>query len=83
MTNNDLAKAAAELERQLKLKIKCYLVVGWIKESDSSTVFAVYVDQRSKVDERTIPIKWYGRAVWVHPVIPPGVDEPTFDFSIW
>ena len=75
MSNETLTKRAKELEDLLHAKLKCYVVVGWLRESDLGEVFMVYVDKRAWVTQGMIPDLWYGLPVAAQGTLPPGVKE--------
>ena len=84
MSNSALDGRAKSLERHLAPKLKCYVRVGWMKESDGSVTFMIYIDQRANIDFEVIPDDWYGNQILVQLVLPPGVKPPEpFTGPIW
>jgi len=74
MDNATLTKRAKELEFDLSGKIKCYLVVGWLRGDSYGDVFMVYIDKRARISSKLIPDTWYGLPVATQDVLPPGVN---------
>lgn len=67
-----LSRRAAELERQLRSALGCWVTVGWTKEADGSEVLNVYYDERTRIDYKKIPANYYGCIVSLQPSLPPG-----------
>ena len=78
MDNATLGNHARELENDLKPKVGCYVVVGWIKDDKDNAIFVVYIDRRVDeiLAEKAIPEYWYGVFVDVQAVWPPGTRPP-------
>lgn len=81
MSNSTLSNKANELELILKSKHKCYIKVGWLKESDGSVTYMVYVDDSYSLPQDAIPSNWYSSIVSIHRILPPGV-APVSEFDI-
>ena len=73
MSNSNLDRRALSLERDLAPKLKCYVRVGWAKESNGSVTYMVYVDQRADIDYSVLPRDWHGDTVLLQLALPPGV----------
>lgn len=81
MTNDLLTRLAQELQDDLRPKVGCYCVVGWQKSS-SGAVLTVYIDERKSVSPKLIPRVWFGLAVHVHEVLPPGIKPVDIDIDL-
>ena len=83
MDNSSLNTKAKELESELKVKLKCYCVVGWMRHPDVGIVFTVYVDVGADVDAQHIPSKWHGYPVFADQVTPLGQRPPEPTSAPW
>jgi hypothetical protein len=73
MSNSTLSSRAKELERMLKAKLKCYVVVGWVREGDDDfEYYMAYIDYKAPFRDEDIPKRWYGNLVACQLVAPPG-----------
>ena len=76
MDISTLNSRAKELEKTLAPKVKCYCVVGWMKDEDVGDIFMVYVDKRAHIHKSLIPKTWYGLPVAAQEILPPGIKPP-------
>jgi hypothetical protein len=84
MSNSSLDSRAKELEKHLAPKLGCYVKVGWMKGSDNSITFMVYIDQRASINYNVLPNDWYGDQIQVQLILPPGVKPPDpIPWPVW
>ena len=76
MSNVELDSRAKSLQNVLAPKLKCYVRVGWTRDSDGTETYMVYVDRRAAFRDQDIPGNWYGRLVVVQRIYLPGTQPP-------